>query len=61
MKFNQVSAVLKFAVTDKGSLFFSSIDAELPNREINVWVFLSPCSGFLVVVVVVKVVVVVVV
>lgn len=34
MKFNQLSAVLKFALTDKGSLFFTSSDAEFRNKEI---------------------------
>jgi len=33
MKFNQQSAVLKSAVTNKCSLFFGSIGAELPNKE----------------------------
>lgn len=33
MKFNQLSAVLKFALTDKGSLFFSSTGAEFHNKE----------------------------
>lgn len=42
MKFNQLSAVLKFALTDKGSLFFSSSDAEFRNKENFFW---SPCSG----------------
>lgn len=50
MKFNWLSSVLKFAVTDKCSFYFHRIDAELPNKDLGGEMCLAHSSGLEIVV-----------